>query len=159
MKNMNYDRAKAIAYARKWALGHNPAYFDFSSLGGDCTNFVSQCIYAGTGIMNYTPEYGWFYRSADDRTASWTGVEYLYAFLTENRSVGPYGVLTDFTQLQKGDVIQLGDDRAFYHSLFVLHGYPNITVAAHSGDVLNRHLSSYVYERSRCIHIAGFRSW
>ena len=27
----------------------NPAYLDFHGLGGDCTNFVSQCLYAGAG--------------------------------------------------------------------------------------------------------------
>ena len=34
-----YDREKAVAYAHKWAYGRNPAYGDFSEMGGDCTNF------------------------------------------------------------------------------------------------------------------------
>ena len=40
------DAEKAVRYAGKWAYGRNPAYFDFDGLGGDCTNFISQCIYA-----------------------------------------------------------------------------------------------------------------
>ncbi|MDE6790670.1 MAG: amidase domain-containing protein, partial [Clostridia bacterium] len=68
-----YDRRAAVAYARRWAFSRNPNYFDFSNLGGDCTNFASQCVYAGSGIMNYTPVFGWYYISADNRTASWTG--------------------------------------------------------------------------------------
>ena len=52
---MEYNRANAVAYAKKWAYGRNPKYYDFSDLGGDCTNFASQCIYAGSGVMNYTP--------------------------------------------------------------------------------------------------------
>lgn len=155
-----YNRDLAAAYARRWALGRNPAYFDFHGIGGDCTNFVSQCIYAGTGIMNYTPEFGWFYRSPNHRTPPWTGVEYLYRFLTENQSVGPYGSVCELSQVQRGDVIQLGDREGdYYHSLFVLHGYPNIRVAAHSGDALNRSLTSYVYDTVRCIHLLGARTW
>ena len=48
-----YNREKAIEYANTWAYGRNPAYYDYSNLGGDCTNFISQCLYAGGGIMNY----------------------------------------------------------------------------------------------------------
>ena len=55
-----YDREKAVAYAHKWAYGRNPAYGDFSEMGGDCTNFVSQCLHAGGAPMNYTPTFGWF---------------------------------------------------------------------------------------------------
>lgn len=55
---MAYDRARAVAYARRWALERNPAYLNFDGLGGDCTNFVSQCLYAGCGVMNFTPVTG-----------------------------------------------------------------------------------------------------
>ena len=78
MENIVYDRRRAAAYAKRWAFARNPAYYDFSLLGGDCTNFVSQCVYAGCGVMNHTPVTGWFYRNANDRTASRTGVEFFY---------------------------------------------------------------------------------
>lgn len=68
--------------------GRNPQYYNFDRLGGDCTNYVSQCLHAGGAVMNYRPVTGWFYRSANDRTASWTGVEYIYRFLTEKRRFG-----------------------------------------------------------------------
>ena len=74
MKNLSYQRTAAVEYARRWAFGRNPAYYDFSGIGGDCTNFASQCIFAGAGVMNFTPTFGWFYRSVNDRTPSWTGV-------------------------------------------------------------------------------------
>ena len=91
MREKGYNRQSAVEYARRWALGRNPAYYDFEGIGGDCTSFVSQCLYEGSGIMNYTPVYGWYYNSLSDRTASWSGVEYLYNFLVTNTSVGPYG--------------------------------------------------------------------
>ena len=42
-----YDRRAAVEYAHKWAFGRNPEFYDFSEIGGDCTNFASQCLYAG----------------------------------------------------------------------------------------------------------------
>ena len=77
MREVPYNRQKAVDYARRWALNRNPAFYDFQAIGGDCTNFASQCLYAGAEIMNYTPVTGWYYRSASDRTASWTDTEYL----------------------------------------------------------------------------------
>ena len=56
-----YERKKAIQYAQKWALKRNPNYYNYDDIGGDCTNFVSQCIYAGSGVMNYTKTFGWYY--------------------------------------------------------------------------------------------------
>lgn len=56
-----YDAKSAAAYALKWSLDggikHNPAYPDYnsSSQGGDCTNFVSQCLNAGGISMNKKP--------------------------------------------------------------------------------------------------------
>lgn len=57
MNTYVYDRAAAVAYARKWAVGRNPKFYDFNDIGGDCTNFASQCIYAGCGVMNFLPLY------------------------------------------------------------------------------------------------------
>ena len=85
MENIVYDRRRAAAYAKRWAFARNHAYYDFSLLGGDCTNFVSQCVYAGCGVMNHTPVTGWFYRNANDRTASWTGVEFFIIFSPQTR--------------------------------------------------------------------------
>ena len=69
----DYDRKAAVLYAHAWAYGRNPAFYDYEQVGGDCTNFASQCIYAGSGVMNYTPVTGWYYNSSTDRTPSWTG--------------------------------------------------------------------------------------
>ena len=152
-----YNRQSAVQYAKTWALGRNPQYYDFSEIGGDCTNFVSQCIYAGAKVMNFTPVFGWFYRSASDRTASWTGVEFLYDFLVNNQGVGPFARIVGREELQPGDVIQLGDGNRFYHSLFVTAVTPVILVAAHTNDALDRPLASYDYMFSRFLHIEGVR--
>ena len=86
LKEIGYQREAVLEYAKRWAKGRNPRYLDFEHLGGDCTNFASQCIYAGSGVMNYTPTMGWYYSSGSNRSPSWTGVVYLYNFLTGNKS-------------------------------------------------------------------------
>lgn len=53
MPKREYQREKAVEYAKKWAYRRNPKYYNYDGVGGDCTNFVSQCIYAGCKVMNY----------------------------------------------------------------------------------------------------------
>ena len=158
MQEIPYNRNAAVAYARKWALGRNPAYYNFEKIGGDCTNFASQCIYAGAGTMNFTPVLGWYYRSSYDRAPSWSGVEYLYNFLVNNQGVGPYARIVTQSEAEPGDIVQLGGEGGgFYHSPVITAVAPAILIAAHTYDALDRPLSSYVYETARFIHIEGVR--
>ena len=155
----SYRRAHAVEYALTWALSRNPLFFSFDALGGDCTNFVSQCLFSGSCVMNETPTFGWYFRGTDDYAPAWTGVEYLYNFLTGNMGVGPIGREIPIESAEMGDVIQLGrQDGTFYHSLLVTgmrDGVP--LVCAHDNDALDRPLDSYIYDRARCIHIEGVR--
>ncbi len=159
MRIYAYDRTKAFEYAREWALARNPAFYDFSNIGGDCTNFASQCIYAGTGIMNYLPVFGWFYRSTNDRTPSWTGVEYLYKFLVNNKGLGPFAEEVRLDKLQVGDIVQLGRETGDFYHCPVVVGIENnvIYVAAHSFDTFYKPLYSFTYELVRGLHILGVR--
>ena len=160
MRDIPYNRTAAVAYARRWALDRNPAYYDFSKIGGDCTNFASQCLYAGARVMNYTPVMGWFYLSLQKRTPSWSGVEYLYNFLINNKSIGPYAHVVAQTQALPGDIVQLGTSSGdFYHSPVITAVTPTILVAAHSDDSLDRPLNSYNYSALRFLHIDGVRTW
>lgn len=158
---MEYNREAAAAYARKWAYGRNPKYYDFSDIGGDCTNFASQCIYAGAGVMNYTPTFGWYYISLNNRAPAWTGVDELYRFLTTNRGAGPRAIETDLSQIRVGDIIQLKfkPQERFDHSPVVVdagRGTPSsILVAAHSNDAYMRPLSTYRYIAIRPLHITN----
>lgn len=155
--SMPYRREDAVQYARTWALRRNPKYYDYENLGGDCTNFVSQCLYAGSGVMNYTPTFGWYYIDANQKSPSWTGVVYLYNFLTQNISRGVYGRPISQEDAMPGDVIQLGNRNRWYHSLLLLSREgEELYVAAHDNDALYRPLSSYRYDRARLIHILGY---
>ncbi len=152
-----YNAAQAFEYATKWALSRNPLFYDFSQIGGDCTNFISQCVLAGTCQMNYDKTNGWYYISADERAPSWTSVQFFYDFITQNKSIGPFGREIPISDAQIGDIVQLGRrDGTFYHSLLVTsRTRRSLFVTAHSDDALNRPLRSYSYRRIRCIRIDG----
>ena len=165
MREIVYDRQAAVAYAKEWAFKRNPAYANFDRLGGDCTNFASQCLFAGCGVMNFTPDIGWFYRALNDRAAAWTGVEYFYRFLIGNNGAGigsgagPYAKEVAMSQLEIGDFIQLGRETGdFYHTPVVVGfsgGVP--LLAAHTYDAYNKPLTAYFFERVRYIHVLGTR--
>ena len=162
-----YNRERAVTYAKRWALSRNPLFYDFTGQGGNCTNFVSQCIFAGCGVMNYTPTFGWYYRSADDRAPAWSGVEELANFLLEspafrsvNGGIGPYAVdARTARQIEIGDVVQLANAEGdFYHTLLITgFSEDDILVSAHSNDALDRPLSQYNYTSLRILHIIGAR--
>lgn len=161
MRELPYNRDKAVEYARIWAFKRNPAYMDFEKLGGDCTNYASQCIYAGSGVMNPTPVYGWFYYNSSNRSPSWTGVQYLYNFLTGNKGLGPYASVVSASEIQPGDIVQLGTASGyFYHSPVIVRvSDGDIYVGAHTYDAYDRPLASYDYDQARFLHIQGVRNW
>ncbi len=172
---IEYDRQKAVNYAIEFANKRNPKYYDFSFLGGDCTNFCSQCLFQGAPIMNLTKNFGWYYFSLQNRTPSWTGVEFFYNFLINNlgkvegqnylnfssaigNGEGPFGIEVSKEMLNVGDFIQLGNSSKFYHTLFIVGFYGNVPlIATHSNDQLFRRLDSYAYQKIRFIKILGAR--
>ncbi len=154
-----YMREHAAAYAKAWAFSQNPLFGDFGTLGGNCTNFASQCLYAGCCRMNYLPVFGWYYISMQERAPAWTGVEFFYNFLTTNLAEGPFGREGSPEEMEIGDMIQLGRaEDGFYHTLVIV-GFEGDEplVAAQSDDAYDRPLSGYTYEFLRYIKILGVR--
>lgn len=161
-----YNRARAVEYARRWALSRNPLFINFAGRGGDCTSFVSQSVYAGSCQMNFTQDFGWYYISPNDRAPAWSSVEYFYDFITgaqdfssRNSNIGPYGIEVDSTGVLEGDVVQLADSTGdFYHTLLITGFSEGQTlVSAHTNDALDKPLSTYNYASLRYIHIEGIR--
>lgn len=155
---ITYDRAAALAYAEKWAFLRNPKYYNFDGLGGDCTNFASQCLYAGCRVMNFRPVMGWFYIDLNRRAPAWTGVKYFFNFMTSNASQGPFGHECERADLVPGDFVQLYRGKTYTHTLIVISISPSDTyVASHTADSFNRPLSSFWNDGLRYIHIDGAR--
>ncbi|MEO3946486.1 amidase domain-containing protein [Gorillibacterium sp. CAU 1737] len=120
-----YDREKAREYAdRYWEKG-NPAFLEFEV---DCSNYVSQCIFAGGAPMNYTNrrDSGWWYGgmkgNQENWSYSWAVADSLRRYLSASRSSGLRAVRVDTPQeLEPGDVISYswkGDGR-YGHSTVV----------------------------------------
>ena len=113
--------------------------------------------------MNFTPELGWYYISANNKAPAWTGVQFLYNFLTrEKQSVGPVAVDAPIWEIRPGDLVQLSfDGKRFTHTPVVVEARPkpqspsDILIAAHSYDSDNRPLDSYTFTMIRYLHIVG----
>lgn len=159
MKYKEYNRLAVVEYARKWALARNPKYYNFDKVGGDCTSFASQCIHAGSRTMNYTKDTGWYYVNGNNKSPSWSGVEYLHQFLTNNKGIGPQAIETTQNKIEIGDIAQLSfEGEQFGHTLviikienkFTLQG---IKIASHTFDSLDKPISEYNFQKIRWLHI------
>ncbi|WP_127588905.1 amidase domain-containing protein [Paenibacillus koleovorans] len=141
-----YNRTKAQEYANTWWNSANPS---FVSLEVDCTNFVSQCLFAGGAPMNYTGkrETGWWYqghsKEREGWSFSWAVAHSLCMHLTTSRSGLRADIMEHASQLTIGDVICYdwdGNGR-FQHNTFVTAidaaGMP--LVNAHTVDSKHRY--------------------
>jgi hypothetical protein len=119
-----YDRARAAAYADAWWEKGNPNYLTFEV---DCTNFVSQCLFAGGAPMNYTDrrDSGWWYKGRiggqEQWSFSWAVSESLQFYLTKSRT----GLRAE--EVDRAELLDIGDvifydwdgDGRFQHSTIV----------------------------------------
>jgi hypothetical protein len=119
----NYDWQSAVSYAKTWALGMNtPRWFNYESMGGDCTNFISQCLYAGGIPADATGSYQWYWYSDGNRASAWTGASQFLTYATNNNTASStnYGlraVESNWGSMYQGDIVQLGSTPT--HSMFI----------------------------------------
>ncbi|NEW08078.1 amidase domain-containing protein [Paenibacillus sp. SYP-B3998] len=145
-RKIKYDRASVVNYAEAWWDKANPKYEEFEV---DCTNFVSQCLFAGGAPMDYTGKRasGWWYAgkqgSQELWSYSWAVAHSLKTFLLHShRGLHSYAV-NDPKELQPGDTICYdwdGDGR-YQHNAIVTakdaNGMP--LVNAHTYNSRNRY--------------------
>lgn len=158
-----YNRDNAISYAQKYALIKNPDFFDYTNQGGNCTNYISQCIYAGAPVMN-TSVNGWYYFSPSKTSISWANVEPLYHYLISNTAEGPYAKEIDLNDCEVGDIIQLkfSYKNVYSHALIITEikdkSPSGVFVCANTRDVKNVPLNFYRFEKFRILNILGYRT-
>lgn len=133
---------------------------NFDDMGGDCTNYASQVVYAGGAPMITGGEYKWYYYGYGNRHPSWTGVEQFFSYLTKNKADGVHGYeLLSVNELKTGDIIQmdLDGDGIFNHTSVVYNptGYKGIlpTITSHSLDRFNEPILSFNFTDIRLIHL------
>jgi cell wall-associated NlpC family hydrolase len=146
VRAIRYDRRAAVDYADAWWNGANPKYHHFAV---DCTNYVSQCLFAGGLPMDYTGKRnsGWWYEGYAGGTErwsfSWAVAHSLRAYLLYSSRPRRGTEITDPRELEPGDVIFYdwdGDGR-WQHSVIVTghdrEGWP--LVNAHTNNSRRRY--------------------
>ncbi len=127
MKLKRYERQKAIDYARKWALSRNPSYHDYEDYGGDCTNFISQCLHAGNIPFDNQGRditLKWYWYSDQSRTPSWTSAQPLETYLLNNnkkntQNYGIYASFCEYEEVELGDLVQKRIHGRLTHTMIV----------------------------------------
>ena len=115
-----YDGATAAAYADTYWQSYNPEWPSFARKGGDCTNFVSQALYAGGLSMRPSPpstgDEAWYMLPSRGRrwsySLSWINVQSHRSFLLSlpgvTQAASYYGVAPGqrvSTNAAQGDVV------------------------------------------------------
>ena len=144
-----FSRQKCVEYAKKWAYSFNPEFYNFSSLGGDCTNFISQCMLYGGFEMNFNPN-GWYYVNLNNRSPSWTGVNEFWNFGVQNTQKGVKFRPCTLEEVEIADIIQLYNGTRYYHTLLVTEVDNGVKVTAHTYNNYNAPLDRYNYISFRC---------
>ncbi len=117
------DREAAVDYAEQYNDSRNPRYHDYSREGGNCANFVSQCLVAGGLLSNRADSTGrnpYEYINADGLT------DYLLEEDLAER-------VTSVSELRPGDVISFetpSDDDVRHVTLYMGNGQ----VASNTND-------------------------
>ncbi|REE90545.1 putative amidase-like protein [Paenibacillus taihuensis] len=122
---IRYRRDLVAAYADRWWNEPNPAYENFEV---NCTNYISQCVFAGNAPMNYTGrrDTGWWYRGysggRENWSYSWAVANALKNYLSTPHKSGFRATVVDSAdQLALGDVIiyDWSGDNRYQHSTVV----------------------------------------
>lgn len=158
LRRLLYNRLQVVEYANRWWNSANPAFLTFEV---DCTNFASQCIFAGNAPMIYTGkrDLGWWYVGMEHQQELWSfswAVAHALQNYAINSSSGFHGTLVESPQqLELGDMISYdwdGDGR-FTHSAIVTYkdDYGMPLVNAHTNNSKHRYWSyrdSYAWTES-----------
>lgn len=171
-----YGREAAAEYANEWvsqdAIVRNPEYTAYDDYGGNCNNYISQCLYAGGIPMDYSGDCQWKYFSdevneenaATGRTPSWTSVDGFYDYC-ENNEGGGLVALTDcqLYSAEVGDIIQISCYGEWDHSVIITKviydesGNPvDFLVNSNTSDKGSYPLSAYEAKQLRLIKIFGW---
>lgn len=166
-----YDRAAAVDYARQWALSRNEDWVDYSGAGGNCQNFVSQCLLAGGIPMDTTggAVWKWYGRSPNNRagavgrSASWTGVTGFLAYVQNNEGGAGMAATADvpYYSGQPGDVIHMAyAGEEWRHTVIITEvitdeeGNPvDYLICSNTADQRNFPVSAYAFTRQLLIRI------
>ena len=163
-----YNGRVAANYAMKYALVPNKAYKYFQLInenGGDCTNFVSQCLRAGGAPMDYNNHRPWWYDMKKGKASvCWAVAHSLYWYLKTNQSSNRNAIkgleVDNADELEVGDVIFYENHRnIIFHAALVtsivdVSGKREPLISQHTYNLLNvTYKKDYSYKKSHYIKI------
>ncbi len=118
-----YNRTEAKDYAIKYVLSPNKSYVNFESMGGNCTNFTSQCLKAGGIVQDKTGNYKWYYTSSSDRAPAWTSANNFRNYYRNNKGSktvkGLNASSCQFSTTRLGDLAQVVNNGKASHTMFI----------------------------------------
>jgi hypothetical protein len=141
-----YKYAAMATYAEKYWKNYNTAYRRYNNAGGDCTNYLSQSLYAGgwKKVTSSAEDYGTWYSGTSSDSDTWIGVNEWSWFTQTAKRTTP---LAYAYQMDVGDVLQMdfNKDGSKDHSMMTTYrsgGVPYLTY--HDADTYRRSLSSLI---------------
>lgn len=143
----------AVAYAKKHYNSYNPDYPDYSDMGGDCANFVSQALHAGGWDMTATTDPNnqqLWYSTKTWSSQTWRAAENLFHYM---RDVEEKKAIRNVWAAQPGDVIQFRqkDKNRMQHTMIVV-GRARIPGTYWTEPLLAQHSSDQIYRRLSSIY-------
>lgn len=177
----SYNGSAAASYAKSYATVYNENYPNFYITGGDCTNFVSQCVQAGgksftgsTSSSGRVPSTSnWYCITTVDEwhgnnhyrewgyTTSWVNVGDFRAFWTSHGATYGYSSSNSGTisNVKTGSVVQLihADTGEAYHSIIISE--KSGSTAKYCGHSTNRNnvdFSTYVDDTNNNFYYYNF---
>lgn len=157
----NYSYRDALSYAEKYYKSYNKNYPDWSSSGGDCANFVSQCLYAGGKAMRGTPGSSssadnfsnWFSSGTSQNTknvsSTWRGADaFKWYWMDHSESYKKFTAVdsTSWNYGYTGDAVSLlnSNGRAMHTMLITGYNNPDFILSAHTSSTNSASLKSKI---------------
>lgn len=175
----DYDGEAAVDYAMTWTdpieVLRNDDYGIYDGYGGNCNNYISQCLFAGGIPMDSDgdndTQWKWYGEEVDDeygsdwgRSPAWTGVEEFYTYASENDGYGLVAIVNDNVYSGSiGDVLQYGHNEEWLHSVIITDviedsdgSMADYLINSNTTDRINYPASAYGYSELRLIKVLGW---
>lgn len=169
-----YNREDAVSYSYNYITKRNSEWFDYSDIGGNCQNYVSQCLYSGGipadesgSIYNQWKHHDSAINETEGvgRSYSWTTVGYFYDYIKSNVENGICALPdSNFYLIEKGDVAEVGYDKRWGHTVLITESVKinneivDYLVNSNTVNLENYPLLAYTYPDLRFIKILGWNN-
>lgn len=160
----SYAREEAAAYAREWAGDRNPQWQAYDGAGGNCMNYVSQCLYASGIPMDQSGDAQWYWYSDSSRAPAWTGVDSFRDYVMNNTGYGLSAVTgAAYGTGEQGDVILMSTAGNYHHAVIITQVVRDengetidYLICSNTGNYRDFPVSAYVYAEQELVRIAGW---